>query len=124
MRTGQLDGGLAAPAGWREPQPAAQPVRSRPQLAEWQSPAAVKPAPQAAPTVQPDDNSDDGELPPGLTTTAWLSMRHLMSVARKVVADPASVSYVPEAESEQPQLVVTPSGFRYAERFSWLEIRR
>lgn len=158
VRTGQLDGGLAAPAGWREPQPAAQPVRSRPQLAEWQPPAAVKPAPQpivyaqydpafdpdlhpqpvcaakpkpaktvpapqAAPTVQPDDNSDDGELPPGLTTTAWLAMRHLVSIARNAVADPTSVSYVPEESEEQPQLVVTPAGFRYTEKFNHLELR-
>lgn len=89
---------------------------------------AAKPKPAKsvqAPPVQPvpADDSADGELPPGLTPAAWLAMRHLVSVARKTVADPASVSYVPVQE-EEPQLVVTPAGFRYTARFEHLEIKR
>ena len=92
----------------------AQPVR-----AAKPKPAKTVPAPQP---VSSDDPAD-GELPPGLSPAAWLAMRHLVSVARKAVADPASASYVPVAE-EEPQLVVTPAGFRYTERFSYLEIKR
>lgn len=43
----------------------------------------------------------------------------------KEVADPASVSYVRVQVEEEPQLVVTPAGFRYtADRFGYLEIKR
>jgi hypothetical protein len=77
--------------------------------------------PQAA---RPAPADDDGELPPGMTPAAWLAQRHVMNVARKAVADPAAISYVPAEESEEPQLVVTPAGFRYAARFEHLEIRR
>ena len=59
-----------------------------------------------------------------MTPAEWLAQRHVVSVARKTLADPASVSYVPVQE-EEPQLVVTPAGFRYtADRFSYLEIKR
>lgn len=82
----------------------------------------LQPLPQVA-RPAPPDNSDDGELPPGLTPAAWLAMRHVISVARKAITDPASVDYVAAAKSEEPQLVVTSAGFRYTERFSWLELR-
>ena len=165
VRSGQMDGGLQPPAGWREPhanvrpQPAARPVKFGAYLEEWQPPAAAperaivyaqydpafdpdlhpqppvrapKPkvarpveARQPAPVPQPvpAEDPDAGERPPGMTPAEWLAQRHVVSVARKAVADPASVSYVPVQE-EEPQLVVTPGGFRYAERFSWLEIKR
>ena len=93
----------------------AQPVR-----AAKPKPAKTVPAPQP---VSSDDPAD-GELPPGLSPAAWLAMRHLVSVARKAIADPASVNYVPEAESEQPQLVVTPAGLRYTAKFEYLEIKQ
>lgn len=87
-------------------------------------PAKTVPAPQPVPQPMPSDDPADGELPPGLTPAEWLAQRHVVSVVRKTVGDPVSVNYVPEETAEEPQLVVTPGGFRYAERFSWLEIKR
>lgn len=155
VHTGQLDGGLAAPAGWREPQSITQgtvnPVQRlmeerippasriqqaqrpivyaeyRPEFDPDLHPLPVRAAkPKATkPVLAPVavDDPDAGELPPGMTPADWLAQRHVVSVARKAVADPASVSYVPVVE-EEPQLVVTPAGFRYTARFEHLEIRR
>lgn len=80
--------------------------------------------PDLDPLSAPVDDSADGELPPGMTPAAWLAQRHLVSVARRTVADPARVSYVPVQELEEPQLVVTPAGFRFANRFNYLELER
>lgn len=151
VRSGQMDGGLAAPAGWREPQSITQGIANpvqrlmevrippAPRIQQAQQPIvyaqyrpefdpdlhpqpAVRVAKPKAATVPTDDS--DGELPPDMTPAQWLAQRHVVSVARKALADPASVSYVPVAE-EEPQLVVTSAGFRYtAARFEHLELRR
>lgn len=79
-------------------------------------------APRPAVTAPPAD--EDGELPPGMTPAEWLARRHVVSIARKAVGDPVSTNYVPVERSEEPQLVLTPRGFRMVERFEHLEIRR
>lgn len=130
VRTGQMDDGLQPPAGWREPQIAAQPARRQAvrtvqfgaYLEEWQPPAA----PVRAIAYAQYDPQFDPDLQPQPTAPA-VKLKPAQPVAPAVQPAPQPQPAPPAAPVEEEaaeQLVVTPAGFRYAGRFEHLEIRR